>query len=237
MKTSDCFSTSVTEDFLFGSSESMQRLRGRVEKFAHALVPVLIQGEIGVGKELLARFIHRQSSRRERCFIKVSCTEEKDPSFQRTVLCAADGSVRGNAPSETGTIRFDAVGELGLGLQAKLVKLLDNQVLQNVQILCTTRVPLKERVEAGALRGDLYHRINATTICVPPLRERRVDIPLLALHFLKQYADAYECPARPFSARLMQLFLVADWAGNVLELESVYRSGWAGQRVGVIECH
>jgi two-component system, NtrC family, response regulator AtoC len=203
----------------------MQALRERVLKIADTNVPVLIQGESGAGKERLARYIHERSSRSERQLLKINCSGDADiTAFERlNTWSVLEAPATSNITDQVGTILLDNVGELVPPRQAQVVALLDSRIAERIQVICISGVPLESRLRAGGLREDLYHRINVITLYVPPLRERRVDIPLLAFHFLKQYSSAYGRSSQPFSNRLMQLFLVAEWPGNLRQLEGVVK--------------
>ena len=130
--------------------------------------------------------------------------------------------------TQAGTIVFDDIGELPLNSQSKVVALLEQVRLsgerdKGTQVLCTTRIKLRPKVEAGSFRDDLYYRINVVTLCLPPLRERRVDIPMLAMHFFNVYTARYQRDPGPFSERLMDAFAAADWPGNIRELENAVK--------------
>ena len=227
----------ITDDLLFGSSESMQHLRGQVDSLAEISLPILIEGESGTGKEVLATAIHLRSSRRAQAFVKISCSADITvPSLDAFVFGSTpDASQMDNTSgekgierSQPGTVVFDDIGELDLSVQAKLVTLLQDPRVSGmsaggVQVMCTTKTPLQPKLESGAFRNDLYYRINVVTLFLPRLRERRIDIPALAFHFLNLYGKAYQRNAAPFSQRLIDLFLAADWPGNIRELENMVK--------------
>jgi DNA-binding NtrC family response regulator len=225
MRIGDRFSAASEDHLLFGSSEPMQALRERVLKIADAIVPVLIQGESGVGKERLAEYIHRHSSRRDRQFLKINCSGDADlTAFERLDSWSTlEPPATSKITEQVGTILLDNVGELRLAQQVQVVAFLDSRIVEQVQLICISNVPLELHLRDGNFREDLYHRINVIKLHMPSLRERRVDIPLLALQFLQQYSTFYERSIQPFSSRLMQLLLVADWPGNLRQLEGVVK--------------
>ncbi len=212
-----------TEEIV-GSSAPVAALRTRVELVATATSPVLIHGEIGTGKELVARAIHACSPRRERRFVTVDAAAIPETLLESELfghLVEADG----------GTLLLDDVGDLPLGLQSKLLRVMqsgevravgaDRTQLVDVRVIVATHRRLSDLVRRGTFREDLYYRLNAVTINVPPLRDRREDIPELALHLLaRAKLRAPHSPAASFAPELMELFTSADWPGNVRELES-----------------
>ena len=212
---------SVSDELLFGSSEAMQKLRFLVDNVARAVPAVLIEGESGTGKEVLARAIHLRSPRRSRAFVKVTCSEgRRIPPVE---------SFRGGANETTaaGTVLFDEVGELDASGQAEVMDLLNEwgsgRTDDDVHIVCTTRVALDAQLASGTFRKDLYDRIAVTRLRLPPLRERRVDIPMLARHFLNVHSELYRRKPEPFSDDLMNVFLKAEWPGNIRELENAVK--------------
>lgn len=227
----------ITDDLLFGSSEVMQHLRRQVDNIADTGLPVLIQGESGTGKEALAWAIHARSSRRSRAFIKISCSAAIPfPPLERIVF--GDNPItptsEGASAQEliererVGTVVFDDIGELDLSVQPKLISLLQDSHVSGigaggVQVVCTTKTSLLPMLESGSFRDDLYYRINVVNLFLPPLRDRRIDIPVLAFHFLKLYGEAYQRSPGPFSQHLIDLFLAADWPGNIRELENAVK--------------
>lgn len=226
----------ITDDLLFGRSEIMQQIRWQVDKITDAGLPLLIEGETGTGKEVLARAIHERSSRCGRPFVKISCSAQlADPSLDSLVFDdeahedPTDASEATGTRKEprAGTVCFDDIGELDLRNQSRLVTLLQDPRSSTrdgqVQILCTTRAPLASKVQMGSFRDDLYYWINVISISVPALRHRRADIPILASHFLKRYAEAFQRNPGPFSQHLLDAFLAADWPGNIRELENAVK--------------
>jgi two-component system, NtrC family, response regulator AtoC len=238
----------IPDDLLFGRTETMQELRRQVHQIGEAGLPLLIEGDSGTGKEVFARSMHTRSSRRDRLFVKINCSEwaERIPSAHTSI----GSGLEGNTPSETlplldgsvGTILLDNIGELRPALQAVVSLFLQDPRTQGngtgtVQVVSTTSTPLLPRVLSGSFRSDLYYRANVVTISLPPLRDRRVDIPALAQHFLKEYSARYQCTPEPLSAALIGSFLAADWPGNIRELQNaVRRYVLFGSAAPLVEC-
>src|SRR5438552_2015156 len=202
-------------------------------------VPVLILGESGVGKEVIASFIHEQSNRSEGPFVKVNCAalphellESELFGYERGAFTGAIRDKIGKfEQADKGTLLLDEIGEMSPHLQAKLLHVLQDSefsrlggkkpVKVNVRVLAATNKKLKEAVLKGEFRNDLYFRLNVIKLEIPPLRERREDIPLLCNQFLDKYRERYQSSVQQFSKELMELFLKYDWPGNVRQLENV----------------
>jgi transcriptional regulator with PAS, ATPase and Fis domain len=204
-------------------------------------VPVLILGESGVGKEVIASFIHEQSNRSDGPFIKVNCAalphellESELFGYERGAFTGAIRDKMGKfEQADKGTLLLDEIGEMSPHLQAKLLHVLQDgefsrlggkrSVKVNVRVLAATNKKLKEAVLKGEFRNDLYFRLNVIKLEVPPLRERREDIPLLCNHFVDKYRERYQSPVQQFPKDLMESFLRYDWPGNVRQLENVVK--------------
>ncbi|MFO0664701.1 MAG: sigma-54 dependent transcriptional regulator [Polyangiaceae bacterium] len=217
---------------LIGRSPSMQRLRERLEKVAPTDAPVLIQGETGTGKEVVARAIHSMSSRADRPFVIVDCGGLPPTLLESELFGHTRGSFTGAheqrmgaiETANTGTVFLDEIGELPLDLQPKLLRVLEQRTIRrlgdsihrsvDVRFVSATHRDLRAMVAAGQFREDLYFRVAVLTVTVPPLRERREDISLLAAHF-----------RGPSSAPLDESTLThlsqRSWRGNVRELRNV----------------
>ena len=223
---------------LIGSSEPMQEIFSLARKIAPCDVNVFLTGETGTGKELLARAIHRMSSRAARPFVAFSCANLPETLIEDELFGHERGAFTGALKSrpgrleraDQGTLFLDEVGDLGLSLQPKLLRVLQEHTFErlgsntpvavNLRLVCATNRKLDEMVRQGRFREDLYYRLNVVQIHLPPLRERRDDIPLLAHHFLKRFAEQFEKKAQRFS-RLARLALEEyPWPGNVRELEN-----------------
>jgi DNA-binding NtrC family response regulator len=209
-------------DLLVGNSDAIRNLRRQAEAAGRGGVPVLIEGERGVGKDTVARALHLCSGLSAAAFVKIDCAAGADlATFDALVSETAHVESEARCAHTARMFFFDAVEDLDPERQARLLCLLDRIKANGTRIVCASSVPLRPRVSAGTFRADLYEKINGVTLFVPPVRERRVDIPLLAFCFLKRYAESYGRPVMPFSCDLMELFLLADWPGNVRELESM----------------
>ncbi len=230
------------EEVIFGSSPAMGAIRNKVEKAANANIPVLLQGQSGTGKEILARFIHRRSRWGNGPFVKVNCPaipgtllESELFGYERGAFTGAYGTKPGRVElAHRGTLFLDEIAELDPGMQAKLLQLLqDGQFCRigaqadkrvEVRVVCATNRQLQREINSGTFRQDLFYRINVVTIQLPPLRERLTDIPKLAKYFLERFNRQYNLRARPLSSELLSLMQRHHWPGNIRELENVVRS-------------
>ena len=199
---------------------------------------ILITGETGTGKELIANLIHQASHRRGRAFVPVSCAIFAETLIESELFGHERGAFTGaikDRPgrfeaAEGGTIFLDDVDDVPMSVQVKLLRVLQNRVVErvggaraipiDVRTITGTKRDLRHMVSEGKFREDLYYRLNVIPITLPPLRERREDIPLLADHFLKRFYQRREQPARPLSPGVLQAFMRYPWPGNVRELEN-----------------
>src|SRR6202162_6140787 len=229
------------EAVTFGHSEVMQSLRDRMDKVASANVPVLIQGESGTGKDIIARMIHGLSPWRSGPFVKVNCPaipgtllESELFGYEKGAFTGAYGSKPGRVElAHRGTLFLDEISELDMGLQSKLLQLLqDGQFCRigaqedkkvEVRVVCATNRKLEEEIAAGAFRADLFYRINVVNLHMPPLRERASDIPQLVSYFLEYYNRKFNARAAHPSADLMNALKKYHWPGNVRELENLIK--------------
>ena len=229
------------EAVVFGRSDAMQALRNRMDKVASANVPVLIRGESGTGKDIIARMIHGLSPWRTGPFVKVNCPaipgtllESELFGYEKGAFTGAYGTKPGRVElAHRGTLFLDEISELDLGLQSKLLQLLqDGQFCRigaqedkkvEVRIVCATNRQLEVEVEAGTFRQDLYYRINVVNLFMPPLRERRSEIPDLVDYFLQFYNRKFNSRARELSTELMTSLQKYHWPGNIRELENLIK--------------
>jgi len=225
----------------WGSGAEMRRVLTMVERVADSDVSVLITGESGVGKEVIAHELHRRSPRRTKPFVKVNCAalpaellESELFGHERGAFTGAQSSRIGKFEfANEGTIMLDEIGEMPLALQAKLLHVLQDRhftrlgsnrpVSIDVRVIAATNRDLEQMIRAGTFREDLYYRLQVIEIRVPPLRERRDEIIPLVEFFLQRYAARYGRPAARPSARLREAFLNYPWPGNVRELENVIK--------------
>src|SRR6202043_3670537 len=226
------------EAVIFGRTEVMQSLRDRMDKVASANVPVLIQGESGTGKDIIARMIHGLSPWRSGPFVKVNCPaipgtllESELFGYEKGAFTGAYGSKPGRVElAHRGTLFLDEISELDLALQSKLLQLLqDGQFCRigaqedkkvEVRVVCATNRRLEHEIENGTFRQDLFYRINVVNLALPPLRERRGDIEDLVNYFLEYYNRKYNCRAKALSSELMTVLQKYHWPGNIRELEN-----------------
>jgi transcriptional regulator with GAF, ATPase, and Fis domain len=212
-----------------------------VEQVSDSDVTVLIRGDSGVGKELVARAIHQRSTRKHRPFVKVNCAALPAELLESELFGHERGAFTGAATTrigkfeqaDTGTLMLDEIGEMKPALQAKLLhvlqdgefsKLGSNKRIQvDVRVVAATNRDLEDMMTSGDFREDLYYRLKVIELTVPPLRERRDEIPTLTEFFLARYSRKYNRPARPISEPLRQLFLVYEWPGNIRELENMIK--------------
>src|SRR6185503_4232130 len=186
-------------DQILGCSDRMKKIRDLIYRIADLRSNVLITGERGTGKELVAKVIHNISGRRAASFVPVRCSAMSETIWENKLFEMANN----------GTLFFDEIGELPLPLQAKLVQTIEDKIIHrtgaaestivNVRLIASTTLNLKDELKAKRFRGDLYYRLKVVEIDLPPLRDRRMDIPILAEAFLNRYSDEYLKPVQGIS--------------------------------------
>ena len=223
---------------LIGRSPQIVALNHEIERVARSEAKVLIVGESGVGKDIVAHGIHASSPRAPMLFAPVNCAGLQDTLLESELFGRAPGSPAGawrDKPGKLesahqGTVFLDRIGEMTLRMQGLLLKFLETGEVQkaaadgaasrvNVRVLAATNRNLREMVQQGTFHRDLYHRLNVIQVAVPPLRERRDDIPILVDHFLGQFVTANRSPITGVSVDAMQALMAYSWPGNVRELE------------------
>lgn len=222
-------------------NRSMARIRSLVDRIADTDVPALLLGESGTGKEVIAREIHARSRRRNRPFIKVNCAalpaellESELFGHERGAFTGATAEKPGKFElADQGTIFLDEIGEMAIRLQAKLLQVLQDEeyfrvggkrsVRVDARVVVATNRNLEREIELGNFREDLFYRLNVVAIRLPPLRERKEDIPLLVGHFLDTYCRRYGADLTELSPEVMEAFCGYGWPGNVRELENMIR--------------
>lgn len=224
---------------ILGEHSSMKKLLKEAARMAELNVPLLIQGETGVGKELLARACHQASQRAAKPFLAINCAALPDNVAESELFGHGKGSLGPYTEAKKGifeqanggTVLLDAVGEMSNGLQAKLLRFIqdgrfrrigeEDEVTVDVRIICSTQDDLYERVEAGTFREDLYYRLNVLTLQIPPLRERKSDINLLADHFMVQSCQRLSRSMMFMTRAAREALQRYQWPGNVRQLENV----------------
>jgi two-component system, NtrC family, response regulator AtoC len=227
------------EEVIFGSSPVMMEIRRNVERGADFCIPLLLQGETGTGKEVLARFIHRCSRWASGPFVKVNCPavpaalfESELFGYERGAFTGAYGSKPGRVElARGGTLFLDEVGDLDLNLQAKLLQLLQDGVFCRIgdstekhveaRIVCATNRPLRHAIRNGSFRRDLFYRISVFSMHLPRLEERKGDIPMLVGYFFEKYGSKYGRVVPPFSNSLLRRLQEYSWPGNIRQLENL----------------
>ncbi len=226
-------------DEIVGTSAPMQKVFDAIEQVADTGTTVLVTGETGTGKELVARALHDRSDRSDQVFVKVNCAALSSDLIESELFGHEKGAFTGATEqrkgrfelADGGTLLLDEIGELPLDTQAKLLRALQHQEFERVggsetievdtRILAATNRDLEADVEAGRFRDDLYYRLNIFPIHLPPLRDRKDDIPLLAEHFCEMYASRTGTEVEGLSANAVAILEGYDWPGNVRELANV----------------
>jgi len=250
--------THATEDALadqlVGDSPCMQRLRREVRQLAARDVNLLLQGETGTGKELVARAVHTLGARSSSPFVGVNCAAIHESLLESELFGHAAGAFTGARwasvgflrAASGGTILLDEVGDMSESLQSKLLRVLEERTVVpvgetrgipiDVRVISATHCCLAQAVRGGSFRRDLYYRLNVVCLSIPPLRERPGDIPLLAEHMVKRIAAVLEMPVKTISPDAMAAMVQYDWPGNVRELGNVIQRAYVlgqGPRIEV----
>jgi two-component system, NtrC family, nitrogen regulation response regulator NtrX len=224
---------------IVGESPAIQALREQIQSAAPSHGRVLIRGESGTGKELIARAIHRQSLRASKPFVEVNCAAIPDELIESELFGHERGAFTGATTKrrgkfemgDGGTIFLDEVGDMSLKTQAKVLRVLQEQTFErvggtetmsvDVRVIAASNKSLEEEIQKGSFREDLFYRLNVIPFEVPPLRERREDIPMLASHFLRLFSQEYGKREKRLSPSAMALLVQYPWPGNVRELRNV----------------
>ena len=224
---------------LIGNSHSMQRVRSMIDKVAETDATVLVRGESGTGKELVARELHeRNSHRRNGAFVAVNCAALPSELIESELFGHEKGAFTGAAArregkfeqADGGTLFLDEIGDMSANVQAKLLRALEERRIErlgsnesipvDVRIVSATHRPLEQEIANGNFRADLFYRLRVVTVDIPPLRERREDIPMLSETFVRLAADHYDLPERSLSQGTLKRLLEYNWPGNVRELKN-----------------
>jgi len=223
---------------IIGESAAISRLREKLALVAPTNAAVLIIGENGTGKELVARALHALSRRSHQPLVEVNCAAIPEDLIESELFGHEKGAFTGASSrrrgkfdlAHEGTLFLDEIGDMSLKTQAKILRILEEQRFErvggghpiqvDVRVLAATNKNLEEEIAKGAFREDLYHRINVIPLSVPPLRERREDIPLLAAHFLLELSQENGAPAKTFTPAALEALAAMPWPGNVRELKN-----------------
>ncbi|WP_040400216.1 sigma-54-dependent Fis family transcriptional regulator [Weizmannia acidiproducens] len=227
----------VTLDRIIGNSEEISRVKRLARRAARTAATVLITGESGTGKEMFAKSIHHLSSYAKGPFISVNCGAIPEPLFESELFGyeegAFTGAKKGGKPgkfelAENGTLFLDEIGELSAIMQTKLLRVIQEKEAEriggvkkykiNVRVIAATNRDLEKMIETGAFREDLYYRLNIIRLHIPPLRERKEDIPDLVSSFLKEVCQKYQVPEKHLDAKAMACMMSYQWKGNIREL-------------------
>jgi len=241
-------------DNIIGSSPEIQKVFSRMEKMLHTDSTVLILGESGTGKELVARAIHFNGSRKQKPFIPINCGAIPAELLESELFGHVRGSFTGAVADKPGkfetanrgTIFLDEIGTMPLHLQMKLLRVLQDQEVErvgstrrtklDVRVISATNADIEERVRRGEFRDDLYYRLNVIPIHLPPLRNRREDIPLLTKHFLRKICTDMRRPVLEMTQEALRMLEDYHWPGNVREMENVIERAVALTDSDIIDC-
>jgi DNA-binding NtrC family response regulator len=230
-------------DNIVGKSEPMLRLFDLVAQVAPSRSTVLVQGESGTGKELIAKALHANSPRRDKPFVPVNTGAVPSDLLESTLFGHVKGAFTSAIAAKKGlfevanggTLFLDEIGTMGTDMQAKILRVLQDrrfmhlggtqEIQVDVRIIAATNVDLQQAVKEGRFREDLFYRLNVICLELPPLRARRQDIPLLAAHFLKFYADENDVPVPALAPEALRILMDYEWPGNVRELENAMERG------------
>ena len=226
-------------DNIIGRSEPMQEIFATIERVAPTRATVLLAGESGVGKDLIARAIHFHSPRRDRPLVKINCTAIPENLMESELFGYEKGAFTGAVTSkpgkfeqaDTGTVFLDEIGDVPGPIQVKLLRILQEREFErlgsnvtrhtDVRVIAATNQDLRAALEQGTFREDLYYRLNVVPLNIPPLRERKQDIPFLANHFLRKLAADSGSAVESITDAAMERLMAYHWPGNVRELENV----------------
>jgi DNA-binding NtrC family response regulator len=242
-------------DNIVGRSPKMQEVFAAVERVAPTKATVLLTGESGIGKDVIARAIHHHSPRRDKAFVKISCSAIPESLMESELFGYEKGAFTGAAGSrpgkfeqaDGGTAFLDEIGDVTPAVQVKLLRVLQERELErlgsnktiqvDVRVIAATNQDLHAAIEEGAFREDLYYRLNVVPITIPPLRERKQDIPLLVEHFLGKYREDMGGRVASVSTPALEKLMGYRWPGNVRELENVMQRAMVLAEGPALEAH
>ncbi|HUI46710.1 MAG TPA: sigma-54 dependent transcriptional regulator [Nitrospirota bacterium] len=224
---------------IIGESQALKAIIDEVKKVADTKSSILLLGETGTGKELFARVLHHNSSRRDMPFVPINCSAIPENLLETELFGHVRGAFTGAVATkkgileeaEGGTVFLDEIGDMSLALQAKLLRVIEDQVIRpvgstkgmkvDIRFVTATNKDLKTAVRGGGFREDLYYRINVISLQIPPLRERREDIGSLVHYYLSRYSQEMGKQIKEVSSEAMEVMMQYEWAGNVRELQNV----------------
>lgn len=230
---------SLTTDDFVGSNHAITSIKNLINKIAPLDTTVLIQGETGTGKELIAKLVHKKSQRADKIFLPINCGSIAETLIESELFGYEKGAFTGAFTQKKGffetasggTIFLDEINNTSPAMQVKLLRILqENSIMRvggtkpvavDVRVIAASSGNLEEDLSSGRFRKDLFYRVNVVTVKIPPLRDRRDDLPLLAYHFLNKYGRKFKKEIKTFSADALQILLAYAWPGNVRELENV----------------
>lgn len=240
-------------DPLIYTSKEMERVKGLVEQVKDTDITVLLTGESGTGKELFARLLHRESLRKKGPLVSINCAALPDTlleselfGFKKGAFTGAQRDYKGKfQQAHQGTLLLDEIGDMPLSIQAKLLRVLqehsfsplgsEERVMVDTRVVAATNKKLKERISQGLFREDLYYRLAAFTIDIPPLRRRKEDIPVLISFFLQQYNEQFNKDVKGVTPEALHLLKEHPWPGNIRELKNAIQRGVLLSRGEVLE--
>jgi DNA-binding NtrC family response regulator len=224
---------------IIGETPSLKAILDEVRKITDTKSTVLLLGETGTGKELFARVIHHNSTRRDMPFVPINCSAIPETLLETELFGHVRGAFTGAVATkkgileeaEGGTVFLDEIGDMSMALQAKLLRVIEDQIIRpvgstkgtkvDIRLVSATNKDLRAAVRAGTFREDLYYRINVIALQIPPLRERKEDIDALVRYYLRRYANDLGKPTKEISPEAMDILMNYEWAGNVRELQNV----------------
>ncbi len=229
--------------FLIGNSPLMEKVYQRIMQVARTSATILITGESGTGKELAAKTLHFHSQRKEKNFVAVNCSAIPETLIESELFGHLKGSFTGAIrdkkglveEADRGTLFLDEIGDLNLIMQTKLLRLLQEgeykpvgsskTLIADIRFIAATNQDLMEKVRKKEFREDLFYRLNVIQIILPPLRDRKEDIPILAQHFLEKYNRLNQKEIKGIDPEALEVLMTRDWPGNIRELENVIERG------------
>ena len=248
---SELFTQCLSHQCITANPDVLALLR-KADKIKHNVVTVLITGETGTGKEVLARYIHFTSNRSEGKFVSVNCAALSESLLLSELFGHEKGAFTGAVSAKPGkfeiankgTLFLDEIGDMSLDIQAKLLRVIEENSFErvggtktlevDVRLITATNKDLEKRIKAGQFREDLYYRINVVRFHLPPLRQRKEDIPLLVTHFIEKYTHKYHKQVIKFSDDALAALRAYDWPGNIRELENVINNAVLLSERGII---